>query len=294
MLPSVVRAALWMTGTLISFVSMAIAVRQLAPHMSVFEMMFFRGVVGVAVLLPVVHRDLGSAFASGRPALQIIRNVVLFAAVYGWTLAIVLLPLVEVIALEFTSPIWVTLLATFLLGERLNLARVVAVAGGFTGTLVILRPGVAVFDPAALLALGAAFGFATAIVITKVLTRSDSTMSILVYMTMVQLPLGFIFAVPQWTTPTPADIPWILVIGVTALSAQYTMARALKIADASVIQPIDFLRVPLMAVVGIVLYAEVSDPLVLAGAVIIFGANYYMVWRESRSADSAAGPRAAT
>ena len=279
---AVVRAALWMGGTLASFSGMAVAARELSADMSTFEILFFRSLVGLLVLLPLMASNRGAALRSQRPGLQVARNTVHFAAQYGWVAAIAVLPLAEAFALEFTMPIWATLLAVLALGERMTGPRYVAVIGGFLGVLVILRPGVAVINPAALYMLAAALGFACSVIATKVLIRTDAPLTIVFYMALVQLPLGLVPASLDWTPPTLAHLPWLLVVGVSALTAHFTLARALKLADATIVLPIDFLRVPLIAVIGAAIYAEQIVIWVVVGAALVFGANYYMVWQESR------------
>ena len=278
---SVLVATLWMCGTLASFSGMAVAARELSADLSSFEIVFLRSAVGLVVLIPVMVRHRG-ALRSRRIGLQIARNTIHFAAQYGWVLAIALLPLAQAFALEFTMPIWATLLAVILLGERMTVPRTIAVIGGFIGVLVILRPGIGAFNPAAFIMLAAALGFAGSVICTKVLIRTDSPLTVVFYMTLVQLPLGLIAAYFDWVTPTLAHLPWILVVGVTGLSAHFTLAQALKLADATIILPIDFLRLPLIALVGAMFYDEKLVVWVGVGAAIVFGANYYSVWQESR------------
>jgi len=273
-----------MCGTLASFSGMAIAARELSADMSTFEILFFRSLVGLLLLLPLVARNRGAGARTRRPTLQVARNCIHFAAQYGWVAAVAVLPLAEAFALEFTMPIWATLLAVFVLGERMTTPRYVAVIGGFVGVLVILRPGFAAFNPAVLYMLAAALGFASSVIMTKVLIRQDSPLVIVFYMAVVQLPLGLIPALFDWTPPTLAHLPWLLVVGVAGLTAHFTLARALKLADATIVLPIDFLRLPLIALIGAALYDEKLVIWVIIGAAIIFGANYLMVWRESRRA----------
>ena len=278
----IVAAALWMGGTLASFSGMAVAARELSADMSTFEILFFRSSVGLLILLPFVLRNRGAALRTHRPVLQIVRNCVHFGGQYGWVAAIAVLPLAEAFALEFTMPIWATLLAVLALGERMTSPRYVAVVGGFVGVLVILRPGFAAFNPAVFYMLAAALGFASSVILTKVLIRTDSPLTIIFYMSVVQLPLGLVPALFDWTAPALAHIPWFIIVGAGALTAHFCLARALNLVDATIVLPIDFLRLPLIAFIGAAFYAEPLVIWVIIGAAIIFGANYFMVWRESR------------
>jgi drug/metabolite transporter (DMT)-like permease len=275
-------AALWMGGTLASFSGMAVAARELSADLSTFEILFFRSFVGLLILLPFVLRNRGAGLRTRRPGLQLLRNVLHFGGQYGWVAAIAVLPLAEAFALEFTMPIWATLLAVLALGERMTSPRYIAVVGGFVGVLVILRPGFAAFNPAVLYMLAAALCFASAVVITKVLIRSDSPLTIIFYMSVIQLPLGLLPALFDWTPPTLAHVPWFIIVGLGALTAHFCLARALNLVDATIVLPIDFLRLPLIAFIGAAFYDEPLVIWVIVGAAIIFGANYFMVWRESQ------------
>jgi len=269
-----------MIGALLSFSSMAISVRELSPSMGAFEIQFFRTLIGFIILIPLMVRHPEALFATARMDVHFLRNSVHFAATFAWTLGIAFLPLAQVFALEFTTPIWTTLLAIAFLSERLTLPRTIAVFGGFIGILVIVRPGVTAFNPASLLVLGAAMGYAINIVTTKFLTRSTSALTIVFYMSLMQLPMTFISAMFYWTQPQWSDLPWILLIGISGLSAHYCLARALNLADATITMPIDFVRLPLIAIIGYLFYAERFDVFVLIGGTIIVAVNYYAVRQE--------------
>ena len=211
---------------------------------------------------------------------HLIRNIAHFGGQYGWFYGLALIPLTEVFAIEFTMPIWTAILATIILGERMNRLRALAVAVGFVGVLVILRPGVAVVSPAALAVLASAAAYATSHVFTKRLSGTETPLTILFYMTIIQLPLGLVPALPDWVWPSAAMWPWVLVVALTALSAHYCLARAFRLADATVVVPMDFLRLPLIAILGLVLYGEALKIWVVLGAGIILLA----AWLNLRSA----------
>jgi drug/metabolite transporter (DMT)-like permease len=277
-----VRAALWMLGTVASFVLMMASARELSATMSVFEILTFRCAIGLAVIAPFVLLAGRERARPRKLRLHALRNASHFVGQVGWIYGITLLPLAEVTALEFASPLWATLFAVVFLGERAGFARVLALLLGFAGVLMIVRPGSAVFSPAALIVLASTVFYATAHVMTKVLTRDDSALAIVLAMQAVQLPLALVPALFVWTTPSWSDAPWLLFMGLTGLGAHYCMARALALADASVVLPLDFLRLPCMAAVGWLAYAEVVNPWVLLGATTIFAANYWTVRREAR------------
>jgi len=211
----------------------------------------------------------------------VLRNAFHFGGQYAWIYAISILPLATVFAIEFTMPVWATVLAMIFLGERLNQGRVVMLVLGVVGVFVMLRPGVAVIQPAALVMLLGAFAYASTMIATKRLSGHDSAFAILFYMAVIQLPFALIPALPHWVWPAPRDLPWVIALGVVGLSAHYCMTRAFRIADAMVVVPIDFLRLPLIAVVGWVFYKEALDLTIMLGAAVIFAGTLYSIRRES-------------
>lgn len=280
-----------MSGTLLSFVVMAVAVRQLSATMQPFEILFFRSAVGLVIVLAVTFvRPAGLALLRTRqPGLQVFRNVFHFGGSAGWVYGISALPLAVVTAIEFTTPVWVAILAVVFLGERLNRGRAVAIVFGFIGVLVILRPGIEVVDPAALVVLAAAIGYGTSHTATKKLIGTDSPLAVLFYMTVVQIPLGLVPALLQWTAPRLSDAPWIVLVGLAGLTAHYCIARAFLLADAIIVVPMDFLRLPLVALVGLAIYAEGFEIATVVGALMIFSGTYYSIYAENKS--RRAGPR---
>ncbi len=276
----------WMTLTVMSFAGMAVAAREMAGNLSVFQMLALRSIIGLTVMV-VFIKATGRSFRTRRPYLQVARNVTHFAGQYCWTLGVLALPLAEVVALEFTVPLWGALLAIIVLGERLTRARTVAVVGGFIGVLVIVRPGTELFDPMTFVVLTAALCFAGSVIMVKMLTRRDGTTQVLFYMTLVQLPLGLALALPGWVMPGLSDLPWLLVFGISGLTAHLGLTRALVLADATFVMPIDYLRLPVVGLVGYLLYSEGTERWVVAGACLILAANYYSVRAEARQASGA-------
>ena len=279
-----IRAAFWMSGALVSFMAMAIAGRQLSAELTTFQVLFFRSLVGLAVVTALLQRAGWAHVKTHAIGTHLLRNIAHFGGQYGWFYGIALIPLTEVFAIEFTVPIWTALMATFLLHERMTGARALAVALGFVGVLVILRPGVTAISPAALAVLGSAFCYAISHVFTKRLSSTQTPLTILFYMTVIQLPLGLLPALTRWVWPSAASWPWILVVATTALSAHYCLTRAFQLADASVVIPLDFLRLPLIAVVGFFAYGEPLDIWVLFGALIVCAGTLLNLKSASRPA----------
>jgi EamA-like transporter family. len=278
------QGLVWMALSMASFIGMSVGSRELAATLSIQQVLFFRALVGLFVILALGRALLPELRGLKLIRLHLLRNVVHFVAQYLWTIGVVLLPLASVFALEFTMPIWVAFFAWIFLKERLTTPRILATIGGFIGVLVIVRPGIGMIDPAAGLVLIAAAGYGLSLILVKQLTRQCSPGAIVVWMILIQLPLGFLAALTDWRAVQVTDIPWMLVAGVGALAAHYCQAQALKRLDASVVMPIDFLRVPLAAVVGYYAYAEAIDLWVFLGGGIILFSNYRAVMAERRQA----------
>jgi drug/metabolite transporter (DMT)-like permease len=268
------KAAGWMAVALASFVLLAVSARELLDTMSAFQILFLRTLIGLGLIV-LFGLAAGQTFhRTARLRLHLLRNVFHYAGQVCWVIAIGLLPLAVVFALEFTTPIWAALLAALTLGERLDRGRVLAIALGFVGILVILRPGYLPLAPAIVVPLLAALGFSVQLTATKALTRTDTTLTIMFYMMLSQLVLGALPAGWTWSGIAPADLPWIAGVGVAGLTAHLGVTRAFQHADLTLVLPMDFLRLPLIALVGALAYAEPFDPAVLAGAGLIVLGNY--------------------
>ncbi len=280
------RAALWMIGAIFSFTSMAVAGRALAGHHDTFEIMTYRSLVGIVIVL-VIARTAGTLHQVTRRSLHIhlIRNLSHFTGQNLWFYAIAMAPLAQVFALEFTSPLWVTLLAPLVLGEKLTRTRAMAAALGFVGILIVARPfGGLDLGPGLVAALFAAMGFAGSAIFTRLLTRTETITCILFYLTVMQAVFGLVCAGidGEMTPPSLLTLPWLVVVGCAGLLAHFCLTTALKLAPASVVMPIDFARLPIIALVGMLLYAEPLEGVIFAGAAVIFVANWINIRSETR------------
>ena len=276
------RGVLWMSGAVASFCLMAVSARQLLAHMGPFEVVLMRSIVMLLIIGALVPRAGLAALATRRFGLHFLRNAVHFFGQWAWVFSIGALPLATVFAIEFTMPVWTVLLAALFLKERISFPRVVALVLGLAGVLVILRPGFGFAQAAAFVTLACSLAYAASLIMTKRLTTTDAPLAVLFWMSVIQLPMGLVASLPQWVQPSLADLPWIVAVGIGSYTAHYCLTRALKIADASVVVGIDFVRLPLIAVLGALLYGEALDPLVFVGAAIIFAGTYFSVSRESR------------
>jgi drug/metabolite transporter (DMT)-like permease len=285
-LPPIARVVLWMIGTLLSFSAMAISIRELSATLSIMEILSARAAAGLLIvgallaIRPALRHDINRR----RLGLHVLRNSIHFGAQYLWATSLLLLPLSTVFALEFTMPAWTMLLASLLLKERMTPSRIGAVVLGLLGVLVILRPGIETFHPAALLVLAAALGYSVQNVATKQLTTTESTFAIVFWMNVIQLPLGLIGADPWFATRLGLhELPALAGLGIAGVSAHYCLSNAFRAGDASLVVPLDFLRIPLIAVVGWWLYGEPLDILVFAGAGLIILGLLWNLRREART-----------
>ena len=183
------------------------------------------------------------------------------------------LPISQLVAIEFTMPMWTAVLAVAVLGERMGMWKSAAVLLGLIGVAIIVRPHTGAVAPGQLIALAAAVGFAVSVIMVKKLTRTESTVAIIFWMLVVQSVLGLLPALQVWRWPSAQAWPWVIVIGVCGTVSHFCMARAMVYADATVVVPMDFLRVPLTALAGWLIYAEGIDAFTLLGAGLILAGN---------------------
>ena len=273
-----------MGGSISSFSAMAVAGRELAGIYDTFEIMMYRSFVGVCVvvslaLLTGAWRQINTRNFS----LQIWRNLAHFTGQNLWFYAVTVIPLAQVFALEFTSPLWVIVLSPLILGERLTKVRALAAVLGFIGILVVARPTIEGINAGVITAAASAIFFALTIMFTKRLTRTQTITTILFYLTVTQLVFGVVMAGYDGdiALPTLTHGPLLLLIGVAGLVAHYCLTTALSIAPATVVVPIDFIRLPVIAIIGMLVYAEALDIWVFVGAAIIFAGNYINLWVET-------------
>ncbi|WP_039018057.1 DMT family transporter [Halocynthiibacter namhaensis] len=283
--PAILTAALWMSGSIVSFTLMAIAGRALASDMDTFELMLWRSVIGMIIVLSiggaagtlnqVNTRDFGK---------HMLRNIAHFIGQNLWFFALPLIPLAQVFALEFTVPVWVMILAALFLGEKMTQTRIMAVLLGFSGILLVARPDTATISPGFIAAAFAAIGFAVTTILTKQMTKGDSITKIMFWLVTLQTAFGLVTAGydGQITLPSLNTAPWLILVGICGLLAHFCIARALAVAPAMIVSPIDFARLPIIVVVGIVLYNEPLQWTAILGALIIFAANYLNILSESR------------
>ncbi len=274
---------LWMSGALMSFCILAIGARELSGELSIAQSLFIRSGIGLVFLSGVYFfqsrfikvEKLKALTKQSRikvVKLHLFRNVFHFIAQYGWFFGIGLLPLAEVFALEFTVPIWTLIIASFFLDEKVTMNKLIAIFLGTLGVVAIVQPGYALIDYASIIVLGSAVCFAIAHTTTKSLARTESPLTILLFMCLVQLPMGLFFSLSHWVWPQGEQWLWLTVIGLSALAAHYCLANAMKYAEVTTIITLDFFRLPLIALVGVIFYHEAFElPLLIGGALMLMG-----------------------
>jgi drug/metabolite transporter (DMT)-like permease len=272
--PSKQKAALWMAGWLSLMLIMAVAGREATRELNVFQIMELRSILGLLMLYPLIRWSGGfAALKTSRPLQHVVRNLIHYAAQLGWFFALTLIPLGQVISIEFTMPIWTAILAASFLGERMTIWKISAVALGLIGVIVIVRPAAGEINPGQLIALAAAAGFGTSVAMMKSLTRTETTVAIVFWMLVIQSVAGLFPSLYVWQWPSLYIWCCAVVIAFSGTFSHLCMARAMLYADATIVLPMDFLRVPLTAAAGWLIYSERLDVFTVLGAALILTGN---------------------
>jgi drug/metabolite transporter (DMT)-like permease len=282
-------ATLWMAGWLALMLFLTLAGREALREINVFQLMFIRSSVGLLLLSPLIWRAGGlAAVKTQRLPQHLARNTIHFGAQLGWFFALTLIPIGQVVAIEFTMPIWTAILAAMFLGERITVFKVAAIVLGVVGVVMIVRPAAGEVNTGQLIALLAAVGFGISVAMVKSLTRTEQTVTVVFYMLAVQSVGSLLPALHVWTWPSLTTWGWALSIALCGTYSHYCMARALLYADASVVIPMDFLRVPLTALMGWLIYSERLDVFTVLGATLILTGNFLNL-RPARPVPARAG-----
>jgi len=268
------NVVLWMMGGLISLSLMAIGARELAGQITTVQILFFRSVISLFIITLIIYNSKQlNIFSTKRIKLHIVRNVFHFVGQYGWFLGLGLLPLAHVFALEFTVPLWTLAIAALFLKEGISTRKVISVLFGVAGVYVILKPGIEIVDSASLIVLVAAIGYSVSHVTTKSLSNTEDSLTVLFYMCLIQMPIGLLLTMNNWVLPNMGQWLWLGVVGITALTAHYCITNAMKLAEAGIVVTLDFLRLPLIALVGVIFYREAFEAAVILGAGLMFLGN---------------------
>ncbi|MBL6598834.1 MAG: DMT family transporter [Alphaproteobacteria bacterium] len=281
-----ILGVIWMLGAIASFASMQISGRELSSDHDALDIMLYRTIVGVVLMLPIALAFGGVAnITTKRPLGHLIRNAVHFVGQYGWFFGVAHLTMADVTALNSVMPIFGVVLAVMFFGERPTPARLTVILCGFVGVLIVVRPGMVPIELATGITILGALCYAVSVVMVKALTSTEPALRIVFYMMAMQFVFALVLVGGDATMPDPSEFLWIIVVGISGLTAHYCMARSVAIADASVVMPISFLSLPFMAVVGLIFYDEGLDPFTLGGGGLILAATYLnIIWSRRRGA----------
>lgn len=278
------RAAIWMMGAVASFSAMAVAGREISAEMNTFELMMYRSAIGFLIVNVLVLRTTQKygLIKTDRLGLHLKRNVFHFTGQNLWFFGIATIPFSQLVALEFTNPIWVIMLAPLLLGEAMTKTKIVSGILGFIGVLIVAQPGVVTLELGHAAGLGAAAFFALNTIFTKQISRYETVLSVLFWMTLLQFFFGLVLSVPGGIpVPTAAGSQWVLIVAIAGLTAHYCLTTALTVAPATIVAPMEFVRLPVITAVGIWLYDEPFVWAVGIGALFILGGNFLNIRAEN-------------
>lgn len=269
---SIVLAGLLMALSALIGATDAVIVRVVGPEMHVFQITFFRNFFSLLVLLPFLLRRGGVSFSSRFWGVHAVRAALKLGAMIAYFLAILRLPLAVVMAIAFTAPLFTTAGGILFLGERLSRVRVLSGLLGLAGVLIVLRPGAVPLDGGVALAFASAMGLGVVAVLMKASSGRERASQIVLFNLVLVVPIAFAISLPVWTFPSPEILGLLAVQGALGALGQLCVAKAMSMADAAAIIPIDFIRLPLVIVLGVVLFAESTGWPVFIGGTIIFAA----------------------
>ena len=275
------KGALWMIAAAAALTAMAVCIRYL-PAYSILLMIFLRNVINLVLMAPSMIRQGRSMVSTQRLGTHALRNLFLYTGNCAWFYGVTLISLADVASLQFTSPLFTAIIAAAFLGEKIGSHRMVAILVGFAGALIIIRPGVIPVNLGTMMILIAAFLYSCAHVVTKRLSDTESGSTVVFYMSVTILVYSAIPAFVVWETPTWADMPAMIGLGVTGYATHYCITRSLAAGDASFVIVFDFMRLPFSAILGWLLFKEMLDAWTVGGALIIFAAGYYSTIREAK------------
>lgn len=275
------RAALLMLGSTLAFGLMAIAIRYATRYVPTQEVAFFRNAFGLLALLPMLIRPGSAPLKTQQLPRYFLRSAIGLASMLCAFWAIGHLPISQAISLSYSTPLFVTIAAVLWLGETVRMRRWAAVIIGFIGVLIIVRPGSTSFTPGTLVAVGAAVLSSLVAIQIKQLTRIDGADTVVFYTYVFWVPLSLVPALFVWVWPTGLAWVWLVATGVLGTLGQLLWTRALRLGEVSALTPISFMQLPLVSLLGWLLFNETLDRWTVIGAGIILGANAYIAHREA-------------
>lgn len=277
------RGIVLMCLSTVAFSIMHGLVRFVSEVLPPFQIAFFRNIFGLAFLLPLLMRSRFTMLRTKRIGLHALRGVINIAAMLMFFTALSISPLAKVTALSFTAPIFMAILSVLVLGERFRIYRWLAILMGFVGVLIILRPGLVAIDTGALLVTGAAALWAVAMVLIKILSRTESSVTIVAYMGIFLGVFSIVPALWVWQPFGLQTLGWMALIGLFGSIAQMSLSQSLKETDPTALMPFDFLKLIWTALIGVWFFAEIPDVYTWLGAAVIFSSGLFIALRERQT-----------
>lgn len=288
------RGALWMIGASLGFTVNSAFVKTLrAEELDTFQIAFARALFSLVALAPFCYSAGAGVWRSKAPGLQLVRSVCAALGMIFGFYAVGLLPLAEFTALTFTLPLFVVLLAVLMLKEEVRWRRWLATIAGFLGVLIMVRPGAAAFDPAALVALASVLGIALAVMMVKKLPAGESHVTMLIYFCLTSIALSIGPALYFWQWPDVGQWLLLAAVGFLGVGSQAMIIRAYRVGEASFVAPFDYLKLILAGLIGFLVFAEVPDAWTALGALVIVGSTFYIARRDAAQRKAPATPGAA-
>jgi drug/metabolite transporter (DMT)-like permease len=299
-LPAPVIGALWVVASSLGFAVFNLISRVLVDELPPLVVVFVRNLSAFLFTWPWIWHYGFAALRTRHFGLYLSRSSIAFFSMACWFTGLAMMPLATAAALSFTAPLWATMAAVIVLGETVRARRWTATIIGFLGAMIVLRPGIEVIGLGPLLLLASAALGGVNATLVKHLTRTESAGAIVIYMTMLLTPMSLIPALFVWETPGWHLVPWILLLGFLGTASHFCLVRGFAVADASLVMPFEFVRLPFVALGAWFAFGEVPDVWTIVGAGVIFGSAAYIAQREAtlarraRSAAPAGGAAAAS
>ncbi|NQU72166.1 MAG: DMT family transporter [Rhodospirillales bacterium] len=271
-----------MIAAAIAFSVTITMVRYLSAKFTTFEIVFFRQVFGVSIMLPWLIRAGIGILKTGQIKVYLTRAVLTYCAMFAAYYSITLITIADSIALQFTLPFFTIIFAMAILGEKVRTHRWIATLIGFIGAMIIIRPGFADINAGMLIALSAAALFGGADTCTRFLSGKDKVNVVVFYGFVLQLPIAAVPAAMTWVTPELADMGYILTFVIVAVGAQFCITQSFSNAEASLVSPVLFVRLPFVAVLGFLCFGELPGTWTWVGAAILFASTFWSTRRDAR------------
>ena len=277
---SIIVVALAIASTLTAAL-MASCVKFVSNDLNTFIICFYRCIIGLILILPFVAKNKFQALKSNNIKLQFGRSMINVISMICWFSALGMMQLEKATALGFTTPLFTTVLAVIFLGEIIRIHRTAALALGFVGILVIIRPGYIPFEYSTLLMLIASLSFSFVLIFVKRLSAIDTNLTIIFYHLLFMTPVFFIISLFFWEPIAFNQLLIFIMMGIAGLLSHWCMTQSLKMSDTTFLMPLQFTKLIWVSLIGFFIFSEMPDFWTWAGGVIIFVSVVYITYRES-------------